>query len=113
MIRKVLGLGAFIVLFGPVSCLSDEGPQAFTTAGSCYPGDLQDCTCKRGGSTSVGVQTCGADKQQFAPTCRCEEGCTVFPDCSKCSGGCVDTCICQTAGNEADCSAVCAAEAGS
>jgi hypothetical protein len=47
----VLGLGAFIVLFGPVSCLSDEGPQAFTTAGSCYPGDLQDCTCK----TSSGV----------------------------------------------------------
>lgn len=108
MIRKVVGLGAFIVLFGPVSCLSDEGPKPFTTAGSCYPGDLQDCTCKTGGT---GVQTCGADKQ-FAPTCRCE-GCTVYPDCSSCNAGCVDTCICRTAGNEGDCRALCAAEAGS
>ena len=110
MIRKVVGLGAFIVLFGPVSCLSDEGPKPFTTAGSCYPGDLQDCTCRSSnGGTRAGVQTCGAD-QQFVPTCRCEVGCTAYPDCSSCSGGCVDTCICQTLGNETDCGAICAAE---
>jgi hypothetical protein len=108
VIRKVVGLGAFIVLFGPVSCLSDEGPKPFTTAGSCYPGDLQACACKGGGT---GVQTCGANKK-FDPTCRCEEGCTVYPDCSSCNRGCVDTCICQTAGHE-DCNALCAAEAGS
>jgi hypothetical protein len=110
--RKVVGLGAFLVLFGPVSCLSDEGPKPFTTAGSCYPGDLQDCTCESSnGSTSTGVQTCGPD-QQFVRMCRCEKGCTVYPDCSSCGASCVDTCICQTAGNAADCSATCAAETG-
>ena len=111
MIRKVLGLGAFIVLFGPVSCLSDVGPESFTTAGSCYPGDLQDCTCETSdGEKHKGVQTCGADKK-FVSTCRCE-GCSVYPDCSKCSAGCFDTCICETAGNEAECRTACATEAG-
>jgi hypothetical protein len=111
VIRRILGLGALVALLGPVSCLTDEGPGQFSTAGTCYRGDVEGCTCtQKGHQGDPGVHTCGADLH-FSTVCRCL-GCTVFPDCSKCNDDCMEKCLCQTSGKTADCTALCKGDAG-
>lgn len=108
MIRRILGLGALVALLGPVSCLKDDGPDKFSTAGTCVRGDVEGCTCPKG---VPGVHTCGPDNL-FTAECRCL-GCTIFPDCAQCRNTCKEKCLCQTSGKAAECEALCNADAGS
>jgi hypothetical protein len=107
VIRRILGLGALVALLGPVSCLKDEDPGPFGTAGTCVHGDIEGCLCNKQGDP--GVSECGADGH-FG-TCRCL-GCSLSPDCAKCND-CLSGCLCQTFGSKAQCTTYCASDAGS
>ncbi len=100
-----------VILAVAAACADDEGPGSFTTAGTCYAGDVETCTCTTAGHVgAAGVHTCGADGR-FASECRCA-GCTVSPDCSQCPKECLEQCLCETSGQQTDCTARCAQDAG-
>lgn len=103
MIRLMLGLGALTLLVGPIACLSDDGPEPFTTEGFCIAGDVEGCPCPSG---FVGARVCGKNLK-YEDACRCDPGCTVFPDCDRCGSTCFDACVCAHKGQTDECRAQC------
>ena len=113
MIRKILGLGALLALLQPVSCLSDDGPNRFTTTDQCAAGDVEGCDCvsKKNVVTGTGLRACGEGDVFSTSECRCKTGCTIAPDCASCGDDCVELCVCNL-GRRSECQATCAVDSG-
>ena len=107
MIKRIFGLAALAAVMGPISCLSDEGPEPFTTANTCFRGQTKACDCDEGD----GIRSCNADGT-FGE-CKCP-GCTVWPDCDTCDG-CFEKCQCNTGRQYPDyvCLQTCGIDGGS
>lgn len=89
MIRRTLGLLAGVLLFGPVSCLDEVGPDSFTTKNTCVPGESARCDCPSG---EQGIRTCS--REGVFDECLCP-GCTIYPDCNECDpDDCFHNCMC-------------------
>ncbi len=109
MIRRILGLMVLAGLTCPVSCLSDVGPNDFTTKNTCLAGEVEGCECDVSGA--AGKRLCKSDGT-FGE-CRCL-GCSMTPDCKKCSKTCLEQCICNSTNpdRETECTAKCKASDG-
>lgn len=61
-----------VFLMWPLGCVKEEDPRPFSTADSCYPGDIEDCFCEGDGQTAaLGSRACPKSRHFSDSPCDC------------------------------------------
>lgn len=67
-----MGVTALVTLLWPMACIKEEDPRPFSTADSCYPGDVEDCVCEADGQAGTpGTRACPKSRHFADSPCDC------------------------------------------